>query len=103
MLQNIIIGILSLIVIIWGLFFLIGVFIGTLSYILKLIFYSSVILTIRFIIMIFRQALNLLKMIYFKIYNSILDKLYPDKGAYLIKFSKENRMGTTKIKYVSIR
>lgn len=103
MVQNIIIGVIGLVVIVWGSVFLIGIFFGVISYVLKLIFYSSIIITIRFITFILRKIFSLFKNIYRKICNIILDKIYPDKGAYLINFGKQDQKGTTRIKYVSIR
>jgi hypothetical protein len=92
LLLNIIIALTVLIVIFWAIFFGIGVVIGVIGMIFKSIFYS-----------VFTAIGWLIGSSFRFIRNKILDKKYPDQGAYYIDFGPKNRKGKFKINYKSIR
>ncbi len=96
---NLILALAALVLIIIAVPFLIGSVLGIVIAAVKWVFYSTITAVTYVICFIGRKIGDLFKFIYRK----IRDRIYPDEGAYYIKFGPKNRKGRYKIKFNSNR
>lgn len=103
MLLNIILAVIAAIIIYWGITFLIGTGIGLIIYGLKWLFYATITAISYIIISVCRGLWGLIKGIYRKIRDMIMDRLHPDEGVYYIRFGPADKKGASRVKIRSSR